>query len=55
MSKINLNKSANLSKDLNLIEKDSIDGEDIYKYKDLFWSSCQDGKCDYTQGKGQAF
>lgn len=55
MSKINLNKSANLSKDLNLIKKDSIDGEDIYKYKDPFWSSCQDGKCDYTQGKGKLF
>ncbi|EAK9984579.1 autotransporter outer membrane beta-barrel domain-containing protein [Campylobacter jejuni] len=55
MSKINLNKSANLSKDLNLIEKNSIDGEDIYKYKDPFWSSCQDGSCDYTQGKGKLF
>lgn len=55
MSKFNLNKSANLSKDLNLIEKDSIDGEDIYKYKDPFWSSFQDGKCDYAQGKGKLF
>lgn len=40
MSKINLNKSANLSKDLNLIEKDSGDGGDIYEYKDPFWDSC---------------
>ncbi|EAJ8092909.1 hypothetical protein FCU72_06340 [Campylobacter jejuni] len=36
MSKISLNKSANLSKDLNLIEKNSGDGGDIYEYKDPF-------------------
>lgn len=41
MSKISLNKSANLSKDLNLIEKNSGDGGDIYEYKDPFWDSCQ--------------
>lgn len=40
MSKINLNKSANLSKDLNFIEKYSGDGGDIYEYKDPFWDSC---------------
>lgn len=44
MSKISLNKSANLSKDLNLIEKDSSDGGDIYEYKDPFWDSCQSRK-----------
>ncbi len=49
MSKISLNKSANLSKDLNLIEKNSGDGGDIYEYKDPFWDSCQSGKCDYSK------
>lgn len=53
MSKISLNKSANLSKDLNLIEKNSGDGGDIYEYKDPFWDSCQSGKCDYSKGKGK--
>ncbi|ECO7058790.1 serine protease [Campylobacter jejuni] len=55
MSKINLNKSANLSKDFNFIEKDSGDGGDIYEYKDPFWDSCQSGKCDYSKGKGKLF
>lgn len=55
MSKISLNKSANLSKDLNLIEKNSGDGGDIYEYKDPFWDSCQSGKCDYSKGKGKLF
>lgn len=49
MSKISFNKSANLSKDLNLIEKDSGDGGDIYEYKDPFWDSCQSG----IKGKGK--
>lgn len=55
MSKISLNKSANLSKDFNFIEKDSGDGGDIYEYKDPFWDSCQSGKCDYSKGKGKLF
>lgn len=31
------------------------DPDDIFRYKDPFWDSCQSGKCDYSKGKGKLF
>lgn len=55
MSKFNLNMNAEINPNFNFMSNTGSGSVDIDKYQDNFWTSCQDGSCDYSIGKGQLF
>lgn len=55
MSKFNLNMNAEINPNFNFMSNTGSRSVDIDKYQDNFWTSCQDGSCDYSIGKGQLF